>query len=125
MTPKSYFRFNSFLVLALLITQISFANKTNKETNPVQKEDSIKQIEIKGKVRSYLTTRLTSAKPRIDGVLDDKCWEEGAWAGNFVQWVPKEGGKPSQSTELKILYDDKNVYVGIRAYDNEPEKIQF
>lgn len=73
--------------------------------------------------RIYYTTRLTTAKPVIDGVLDDPCWKTGTWTDDFIQWIPKEGAKPSQKTELKILYDDKNLYVAIRAFDNEPEKI--
>ena len=47
----------------------------------------------------------------------------GEWAGDFTQWIPKEGAKPSQETQFKILYDDKNLYVAIRAFDNEPKKI--
>ena len=68
--------------------------------------------------------RLTTPKPVIDGKLDDDCWSTGTWAGDFTQWVPVEGGKPTYPTEVNILYDDKNMYVAIRAYDKEPDKIQ-
>jgi hypothetical protein len=74
-------------------------------------------------VRVYNTTRLNIDRPVIDGKLDDACWKTGEWAGNFTQWIPNEGAKPSQPTQLKILYDDKNIYVAIKAFDNEPEKI--
>jgi hypothetical protein len=84
--------------------------------------DSVKTLPKKP-VRIYNTTRLTTAKPTIDGKLNDECWKTGEWAGNFTQWVPNEGGKPSQKTELKILYDDENIYVAIRAFDNDPDKI--
>ena len=75
------------------------------------------------KVRVYNTIRLVGQKPNIDGVLDDPCWKTGEWAGDFTQWVPREGAKPSQATQIKILYDDDNIYVAIRAFDNEPGKI--
>ena len=71
----------------------------------------------------YTTTRLVTAKPVIDGKLDDECWKKGTWAGNFHQWIPKEGAKPTYPTELNIQYDDKNLYVAIRAHDGEPNKI--
>ncbi len=74
-------------------------------------------------VKVYTTQRLTTAKPVIDGILNDECWKTGEWAGNYIQWIPKEGGKPSQATQFKILYDDKNLYVAIRAFDKEPSKI--
>lgn len=74
-------------------------------------------------VRHYKIIRLTTAKPIIDGMLNDECWSTGVWAGDYTQWIPNEGAKPTQKTELKLLYDDDNIYVAIRAYDNEPEKI--
>ena len=66
------------------------------------------------------TTRSGSRRqpPSIDGRLDDAAWKEGEWAGDFVQQLPVEGGVASQKTELKILYDDKNIYFAIRAYDD-------
>ena len=33
----------------------------------------------------YTTSRLVTAKPFIDGKLDDECWKKGTWAGNFTQ----------------------------------------
>lgn len=89
---------------------------------PAINEDSTK-IPAERPLRKYTTTRLTTEKPVIDGLLDDACWKTGTWAGDFVQWVPSEGAEPSQPTELKILYDDANIYVAIRAFDSEPDKI--
>jgi hypothetical protein len=71
----------------------------------------------------YTTTRLTTSKPVIDGKLDDDCWKTGEWAGNYTQFIPNEGAKPTYPTELKILYDDRNLYIAFRAYDGEPDKI--
>ena len=56
--------------------------------------------------------------------MDDECWKTGEWVSDFIQWTPKEGAKPSQATEFKILYDDENIYVAIRAYNKESNKIQ-
>ena len=74
--------------------------------------------------RVYYTERLTAPKPVIDGELNDECWQGGNWATDFHQWIPDEGAQPSQRTEFKILYDDKNIYVAFRAFDTEPDKIQ-
>jgi len=73
--------------------------------------------------RTYKTQRLLARPPEIDGKLDDACWQNSNWSGNFTQWIPTEGAKPSQPTSINILYDNDNIYVAIRAYDNEPEKI--
>ena len=72
--------------------------------------------------RIYQTVRLNGAPPAIDGRLEDGAWKQGEWAGDYRQNMPAEGAPPSQPTELKILYDDRYVYMAIRAYD-DPAKI--
>jgi hypothetical protein len=72
----------------------------------------------------YTTSRLVTSRPSIDGKLDDECWKHGTWAGDYHQWIPDEGAKPTYPTELNIQYDDKYIYVAFRAYDGEPQKIQ-
>jgi hypothetical protein len=72
----------------------------------------------------YFTTRLTTDRPVIDGKLDDDCWKTGTWAGEFHQYIPDEGAEPTWPTEFNLLYDDKYIYVAIRAFDGDPEKIQ-
>ncbi len=68
--------------------------------------------------RIYRTVRLQGPPPTIDGRLDDEAWEEGEWAGHYTQQIPTEGAPPSQPTELKILYDERHVYMAIRVYDD-------
>ena len=102
------------LLVALFLMSGLFANNNPK--------DSLTTTENKP-LRTYTTIRLSTAKPVIDGKLNDDCWKTGEWGGDFTQWIPKEGAKPSQETQFKILYDDKNIYVAIRAFDKEPHKI--
>ena len=68
--------------------------------------------------RVYRTVRLQGQPPDIDGRFDDEAWQQGDWAGEYTQFAPTEGARPSKPTELKILYDDRHVYVAIRAYDD-------
>ncbi len=73
--------------------------------------------------RIYETTRV-EAPPHIDGRLIDDAWTLGTWMGDFTQQIPRQGAAPSQPTEFKILYDDDYLYVAIRAYDDEPSRIE-
>jgi hypothetical protein len=59
--------------------------------------------------RIYRTVRISAQPPVIDGRLDDPVWQEGEWTGDFSQQQPTEGAKPTQPTELKVLYDDRNI----------------
>jgi len=69
------------------------------------------------------TLRVESNPPVIDGVLDDPPWLNIDWEKDFIQHEPYEGKKPSQETIFKILYDNENVYVAIRAFDTNPDSI--
>jgi hypothetical protein len=74
--------------------------------------------------RKYFTVKLQGPAPVIDGKLDDTCWKnEGIWSQNFIQNTPVERAIPSYPTRIKILYDDKNIYFALRAWDPEPDKI--
>ncbi len=63
--------------------------------------------------------------PRIDGVLDDPVWKEAEFQGDFIQRVPDTGAPPTEKTEIAIIYDDENVYFGVRLFDSEPDKIRI
>ncbi|MCK7538566.1 MAG: hypothetical protein MZV63_50210 [Marinilabiliales bacterium] len=40
-----------------------------------------------------------------------------------MQYEPMEGAPLKQKTEFKLLYDDNNIYVAIKAYDTAPDSI--
>jgi hypothetical protein len=64
------------------------------------------------------TALRTEKTPLIDGRLDDACWGAGAWQTDYKQYVPVYNTAPSYKTEIKVLYDNKNLYVAIRSYDD-------
>ncbi|HLT74727.1 MAG TPA: hypothetical protein VKZ68_06560, partial [Ohtaekwangia sp.] len=75
-------------------------------------------------MRTYETARIKGTPPVIDGKLDDLAWDQVSWGGNGFRQISPDKGKPaSVQTLFKILYDDKNLYVGIRCLDPEPRKI--
>lgn len=73
--------------------------------------------------KNYTTSAVAKEAPLIDGLLNDDAWKGVEWGGDFTQIEPDKGAAPSQKTAFKILYDAKNLYVAIRAYDKEPHKI--
>jgi hypothetical protein len=106
-------------IIAFIIQLDAFSFASDFSNNIQQDTASAKSP----KQPVYTTSRLVTAKPVIDGKLDDECWTKGTWAGNFRQWIPNEGAKPSYPTDFNIQYDDRNLYVAIRAHDGEPGKI--
>ncbi len=61
-----------------------------------------------------------STAPRIDGRLDDAVWSHATPTGNFRQREPEEGSPGSERTEVRVLYDDEALFVGVRAFDSHP-----
>lgn len=72
--------------------------------------------------KRYFANKITSTIT-IDGNLEEEAWRSGTWEGNFIQLEPFENGVPSQKTEFRLLFDDVNIYVGIKAYDTAPDSI--
>lgn len=72
--------------------------------------------------KEYQATNITVA-PVIDGLLNDGAWSEGEWIDDFTQHEPYNGQKPTQRTEFKILFDEDNLYVAIKAFDTSPDSI--
>ena len=78
---------------------------------------------LAGIKRVYFATRINE-RPKIDGKLTDACWKTGVWSAGFTQQIPNQGKSPSQNTEIKILYDNNNLYVAFKCYDKGPGEIR-
>ena len=73
--------------------------------------------------RHTLTLTKTATPPVLDGRLDDPAWRESAIIGNFLQKDPDEGMAASETTEVRALIDQDNLYFGVRCLDAEAEGI--
>src|SRR5687767_13805360 len=50
-------------------------------------------------------------KIEIDGSLEEPAWERATPATDFYQFTPNPGELSPEPTEVRILYDDDNLYV--------------
>jgi hypothetical protein len=62
-------------------------------------------------------------KMTLDGKLEEPSWRLAIPASDFVQQRPHFGEVATQRTEVRILYDDNNLYVGVTCFDSDPEHI--
>src|SRR6266436_2583048 len=60
---------------------------------------------------------------KIDGLLDESAWALAQPATDFLQQQPSEGAAASERTEVRVLFDDKSIYFGIRAFDSDGRHI--
>ena len=61
--------------------------------------------------------------PVIDGKVTDEAWLKVEPYSTFTQTDPIEGAPASERTEVRILYDKTNLYVGVICFDSDPSKI--
>ncbi|MHB8095082.1 MAG: carbohydrate binding family 9 domain-containing protein [Candidatus Aminicenantales bacterium] len=64
-----------------------------------------------------------TVEPRIDGDLSDPVWQSALPFGDFRMVEPRPGAEPTERTEIRILYDDGNLYIGLRCDDGESDLI--
>ena len=65
----------------------------------------------------------TATPPVIDGRLDDAVWQSARPTGELVQVEPVLGVPCSERTEIRFLHDSEQLYLFIRCFDSEPERI--
>ena len=57
-------------------------------------------------------------KITLDGRLEEPSWKLAIPAANFIQLLPNNGEPSAERTEVRILYDDDNLYVGFVCFDS-------
>jgi hypothetical protein len=83
---------NLILSLALITAFIGFSQ--------------VKTVHVK-----YINEPIT-----IDAVLDEAAWSQTEPATNFWQHFPTDSLQSKQQTEIRMLYDDKNLYIGMKVH---------
>src|SRR4051812_38896215 len=60
---------------------------------------------------------------RITGELTEETWKSVAPSDAFVQREPNDAADPSQRTEFRVAYDATTLFVKVRAFDDDADKI--
>ena len=61
--------------------------------------------------------------PKMDGTLSDAVWALAVPFTEFRMVEPTPGGAPTERTELRVIYDEANLYLGLRCFDSEAGRI--
>ena len=64
-----------------------------------------------------------AAPLQIDGQLNEPVYAEVLAISDFVQAEPREGSPALQKTEVWLLYDDRNVYVVVRCWEANMDRL--
>lgn len=74
----------------------------------------LKQLETIG-ANPVVSSIFTAEAPVIDGKLDDQCWRRTIRLTGFHH---NKGGPAEEQTEVRLCHDERNLYIGVKAYAN-------
>ncbi|MDB6078794.1 MAG: hypothetical protein JWO82_2541 [Akkermansiaceae bacterium] len=95
-------------LLSLLLAAVSFV-----EEPPAAKTEPVKAQESPLTYACHFTT----TAPRIDGDLSDDAWDKAPWSSDFVDIRGGSAPAPRYRTRMKMLWDDKALYVCAKLAD--------
>ena len=76
--------------------------------------------------RSMQAVRMTSDESiTLDGRLDESVWMRAVPATNFVQRDPDNGQLATEQTEVRFVYDQDRLYMGVTLFDSEPDELIY
>jgi hypothetical protein len=61
--------------------------------------------------------------PKIDGILDESFWAKATPVTEFLQREQNEGDPGTERTEIRVAFDDTNLYIGAKFFDRNPDLI--
>ena len=64
----------------------------------------------------------TESLIRVDGDLSESIWQRAAVAGNFIQNFPNDTLPAYNRTDVRMTYDQHNLYVAVICYDKDRRK---
>ncbi len=100
-------KFSPFFILLFIICSTLYVTGQTKGVNRDKYHISIKQ---------------TTSRINIDGILDEEPWSTAERTGKFQRVTPTDTGYAIAQTEVRVTYDELNLYVGIICHDPTPGK---
>lgn len=67
---------------------------------------------------------LAGERITLDGSLSHPAWQRAPVHADFVEKVPDVGAKPLHATQVRVLFDEQALYVGVVALDPQPAQIR-
>ena len=83
---------------------------TNNDVPEIQTNRTIKAVRIE-------------TPPKIDGKLDDRCWQKSAKTGELLQFEPQRGELATQPTTIYVAYDANNLYIAFECFKTDMSRL--
>ena len=78
-----------------------------------------------GTLPTTATAVEVTESPTVDGHLDEAVWQQAGAMTDFTQREPFDGQPSSERTEVRVIFDDRALYVGVWAFDSQADAITY
>ncbi len=120
-------RFRARLIFAFSVSLFGVAVQAQQPSTGGNTHESTSQTPARVSQENTAPRRIQAVRAtdaiKIDGILDEPAWSLAQPATDFHQERPTEGAPASERTEVRVLFDDKNIYIGICAFDSDATQI--
>jgi hypothetical protein len=103
---------HKIIILHIILYSILFSNDSlignKKKMEPFYEYKQNKNYKMKKIIKSNA--------PIIDGNLNDLIWDESTSIEDFIQQDPNIFSDPTFKTDVKLLYDNENIYIYAKLY---------
>ena len=96
-----------YLILSVFLALISGSVSAQEDQNfpPPDNARTITAQKVQGTIK-------------VDGKLSENDWKNAKAVTEFFRMEPRQGGEYLYDTQVKLLYDEKNLYVGAFCKDS-------
>jgi hypothetical protein len=110
------------VVVCFVVALCSLPYLTEQATGQGNGDEPIAIARTEGQLPSVRAVRLEQP-PQLDGLVNEPLWSRIEPAANFTQQNPDEGQPATERTEVRIGFDDENLYIAVICFDSQPGQI--
>ena len=110
------------LVLAATSAWNASASAQTANAQPAAPSRGPAAVNPESVARPVMRATRTARPIVVDGRLDESSWALATVLSDFVQQLPETGFPATFRTDVRVLYDQDNLYVGAINYDPAPDK---
>ena len=88
-----------------------------------QEAESARPVAAGRATATLAEARRAVRAPTVDGRDDDAVWRDAQVIDQFLEYEPTQGATPRFRTEVRVLFDDRYLYVVARMHDPAPDSI--
>ncbi|NIK73717.1 hypothetical protein FHS56_001230 [Thermonema lapsum] len=70
-----------------------------------------------------LVRKIPSGSVKIDGQLNEEVWAQALVANHFWQNFPYDSSAAQSQTEVRMLFDEQNIYIAAVCHGQSPEEV--